>query len=113
MAKDTIAISSPIGKRLDGMIKDDDRMLVYCGRNIPVTGKLVVGRDPSCDIVIENKLVSKRHAMIQKIKDDYFVTDLDSTNGTFINAERVPQGKYLKIEPGDALKVGKSVLTLK
>lgn len=110
MAEDTIIISSPIGKRLDDMIKDDDRMLVFCGKRVPMVGKLVVGRDPGCDIVIDNKLVSKRHAMIQKIKNDFFITDLDSTNGTFVNAERVPSGKYLKIEPGDRIKVGKIVL---
>lgn len=113
MSNDTIIMTSPIGQRLDTMIKDDDRMLVFCGKRIPMVGKLIIGRSPSCDIVVSNSLVSKKHAMIQKIKDDYFVTDLESTNGTFINAERVPQGKYLKIEPGDAIKVGKSVLTLK
>jgi pSer/pThr/pTyr-binding forkhead associated (FHA) protein len=110
MGSDTIFIQSPIGKRLDGMIPDDDRTLVFAGKRVPLVGQLVIGRDASCDVVIENKLVSKRHAMIQKIKADYFVTDLGSTNGTFINEQRVPQDKYMKIEPGDHIKIGKIVL---
>jgi predicted component of type VI protein secretion system len=110
MSNDTIIMTSPIGQRLDTMIKDDDRMLVFCGKRIPMVGKLIVGRSPSCDIVVSNSLVSKKHAMIQKIKDDFFITDLESTNGTFVNSVRVPTGKYIKIEPGDHIKVGKVVL---
>ncbi len=113
MTDDTIYGASPLGKRLDGMMKDDDRILVFCGQHIPVVGKLVIGRDSSCDIVLGNKLVSKRHALIQKIKDDFFITDLKSTNGTFVNKERVPEGKYVKLEPGDKIKIGKTLLALK
>lgn len=110
MSSDTIIMNSPIGQRLDQMIKDDDRTLVFCGKRIPLVGKLVIGRAPGCDIVVSNSLVSKKHAMIQKIKDDFFITDLESTNGTFVNSERVPAGKYFKIEPGDHIKIGKVVL---
>ncbi len=112
MGYDTIIDSSPIGKRLDGMKQDDARMLVFGGKRVPLTGKLVIGRDPACHIVIENKLVSWKHAMIQKIKDDYFVKDLESTNGTFVNGARVPEGKYVKLESGDKIKIGKTVLQL-
>jgi predicted component of type VI protein secretion system len=113
MSHDTIYGASPIGKRLDGMMKDDDRILVFCGQHVPLVGKLVVGRDSACDIVLDNKLVSKKHALIQKIKDDFFITDLNSTNGTFVNKDRVPEGKYVKLEPGDKIKIGKTTLTLK
>ncbi len=112
MGEDTIILTSPIGMRLEKAIRDDDRTLVFCGQRVPLTGKIVIGRDRSCDIVIDNKLVSKRHAMIQKIKGDYFVTDLKSTNGTFVNGERVPDGKYVRLEPGARIKVGKSLLKL-
>jgi pSer/pThr/pTyr-binding forkhead associated (FHA) protein len=112
MGEDTIILTSPIGKRLEKVIRDEDRVLVFCGQRVPVTGKIVVGRDPSCDIVIDNKLVSKRHAMIQKIKGDFFVTDLKSTNGTFVDGERVPEGKYVRLAPGARIKIGKSLLKL-
>ncbi len=113
MTDDTIFGASPIGKRLDSMMKDDDRTLIFCGQHVPVVGKILIGRDPSCDIVLDNKLVSKKHALIQKIKDDFFITDLHSTNGTFVNKERIPEGKYRKLEPGDKIKIGKTQLTLK
>jgi len=113
MTDDTIYGASPLGKRLDGMMKDDDRILVFCGQHIPLVGKIVIGRDSSCDIVLGNKLVSKKHALIQKIKDDFYITDLKSTNGTFVNKERVPEGKYVKLEAGDKIKIGKTLLALK
>lgn len=112
MNYDTIADTGPIGKRLDGMMRDDARTLVFGGTRVPLAGKLVIGRDSSCGVVIDNMLVSKKHALIQKIKDDYFVKDLESTNGTFVNGARVPEGKYVKLAPGDKIKIGKSVLTL-
>ena len=113
MSSDTIIGTSPTGKRLEAIKREDDMMIVFCGRKLPVVGKIVIGRDHSCDIVLENSLVSKRHAMIQKIKDDYFITDLGSTNGTFVNKTPVPQGKYVKIEAGDRIKIAKTVLTIK
>jgi hypothetical protein len=64
MNDDTIFGAGPIGRRLEGMMKDDERILVFCGRHVPLVGKLVVGRDPSCDVVLDGKLVSKKHALI-------------------------------------------------
>lgn len=112
MSNDTIIGSSPIGKRLQAVQKDSTLTIVFSGRQIPLVGKIVLGRHPSCDIILENCLVSKRHAMIQKIKDAFFITDLDSTNGTFVNENPVPPGKYVRIEPGDRIRIGKSVLKL-
>jgi pSer/pThr/pTyr-binding forkhead associated (FHA) protein len=113
MSDDTIFSAGPIGRRLECMLKDDERILVFRGRRIPLVGKLVVGRDQSCDIVLDNKLVSKKHALIQKIKDEFFIADMNSTNGTYVNEELVPEGKYVKLEAGDKIKIGKTVLTLK
>lgn len=113
MNDDTIFGASPFGRRLDGMMRDDDRIIVFRGQHIPIVGKLVIGRDPSCDIVLDGKLVSKRHALIQKIKDDFYITDTKSTNGTFVNDDLVPEGKYVKLEAGDKIKIGKTTLRLR
>lgn len=113
VSEDTILESSPTGKRLQTLRKDDCLSILLCGKRIPLIGRIVLGRDRSCGVVLEHALVSKRHAMIQKIKDDYFITDLSSTNGTFVNGRAVPPGKYVRIEPGDKIKIGKTVLTLK
>ena len=44
--------------------------------------------------------------MIQKIKDAYFIKDVGSTNGTFINGIRIPNEKYVKLNPGDKISIG-------
>ncbi len=111
MGKDTIYAASPTGRRLEGIIHEDDKTLSFAGVKVPLVGKMLVGRDRSCDIHIDNILVSKRHALIHKIKDEWFVTDLESTNGTFVNDERVPAGKYLKLSRGDHIRVGKTLLS--
>jgi len=52
---------------------------------------LVIGRDPDCDVVIDNAGVSSRHAVIEK-KDGFFVImDNGSTNGVFVNGKKVDQ----------------------
>lgn len=50
---------------------------------------LSVGRKPDNDIVIDNPAVSGHHCRIALKGDTYFVEDLDSTNGTFVNEKRV------------------------
>lgn len=49
----------------------------------------VLGRHPDCDIVLEVGAVSRQHAQILKIGDDYYVEDLHSRNGTFVNEQLV------------------------
>jgi pSer/pThr/pTyr-binding forkhead associated (FHA) protein len=112
MDQETIIDSSPIGKRLNDMMPNDTRMLIFGDRHIPMTGKLTLGRDPSCHVQVDNSLVSRKHALIQKIGDNYFITDLKSKNGTFVNGERVPAKKYVKLKSGDSIQIGKSVLVL-
>jgi len=112
MDQDTIIVSSSVGKRLSGVMRDDKRMLVFGEHHIRLVGKLTIGRHSSCHIQIDNTLVSRKHAMIQKIKDDFFITDLNSTNGTFVNGQRVPAKKYIKLEPGDSVQIGKTILVL-
>jgi pSer/pThr/pTyr-binding forkhead associated (FHA) protein len=37
---------------------------------------------------------------------------MKSTNGTFVNMERIPDGMYVKLETGDKIKIGKTTLTM-
>src|SRR5262245_60895922 len=52
-------------------------------------GALVVGRGSRCDVVLESDAVSRRHARFEPRSDGWWVHDLDSTNGTYVNFERV------------------------
>ena len=71
-----------------------------------LVAKITIGRDTANDVVVDNKLASRHHAMIQKIKDAYFIKDVGSTNGTFINDVRIPNEKYVKLNPGDKISIG-------
>lgn len=50
---------------------------------------ITIGRDGANDIVIDHPLASRRHARLERTEEGYAVRDLESTNGTFINQERV------------------------
>jgi len=109
---ETIIISSNIGKRLDKIKKPEQHFLVFKGKKITIVGKISIGRDRSCNVVFNDALVSREHAVIQKIKDSYFIKDLGSTNGTFVNKQKVPNGKYIKLEKTDSIKIGKNTIQL-
>lgn len=65
------------------------------GREYQITGSgLMIGRDPSCDVVVPSTEVSRRHAEIVVRADGYVVNDM-STNGVFVNGERVQQSRVL------------------
>jgi len=109
----TIISGSNLGKRLGGIKKRETLEILYQGKSYPVACKITIGRDPGNHICIHDSMVSRYHALIQKIKDSYFVKDLNSTNGTFVNGGKVPGGKYLKVAPGDLLKIGRTEITVR
>lgn len=68
---------------------------------------VTIGRKPDNDIHIDNLAVSGHHAVLHTLYNQSFLEDLDSTNGTFVNGERV--GKQA-IKDGDVLLIGKHEL---
>jgi hypothetical protein len=72
---------------------------------VPEEG-LLFGRDPECDVVVENQGVSSRHFRILKGRTGKtFVEDLHSKNGTFLNGTRLPPGKRVEVKPNDAIRI--------
>jgi hypothetical protein len=53
------------------------------------SAQISIGRDGANDIVIDHPLASRRHARLERADDGFIVRDLESTNGTFVNQERV------------------------
>ncbi|OAT81415.1 FhaA domain-containing protein [Desulfotomaculum copahuensis] len=64
---------------------------------------LVIGRRDTCDLVLADTSVSRRHAQISFRQGEYVITDLGSTNGVYVNGVRV-NSKVLA--PGDTIKIG-------
>lgn len=65
---------------------------------------IVLGRNRNNDIVIKDPFVSKKHFQIVKDEDEYFLEDMGSANGTFLNKLRISD--IVKLENGDIIRVG-------
>lgn len=66
---------------------------------------LVIGRETAANLCIADASVSRRHSQIEKKEDGFFITDLESLNGTFINDVPV---KTRRLEHGDRVRIGDS-----
>ena len=75
------------------------------GRVIPVSlPQFIIGRDSKCHLRPASQTISKRHCELLTRDDRWFVRDLSSTNGTFVNEDQVT-GEH-ELRDGDLLKVG-------
>ncbi len=111
MRDSTISTKSPVGHHLDAIAESKAATyLMFNNQKINLVAKITLGRATDNSIVVDNKLASRYHAIIQKIKDDYFLKDLTSTNGTFLNGAKLPTDKYVKRHVGDKITIGNSTL---
>jgi len=74
------------------------------------TTEVVIGRDPACDYTISNTTVSARHTRLAYRSGHWWVEDLQSTNGTYLNQE--PVGEPIVITSGDRIRCGQVTLRL-
>jgi hypothetical protein len=65
--------------------------------------RTVIGRSSRCDFVVEDPNVSRRHAELQRRGAEWFVVDLDSTNGVAVNGKQV---RSTRLAPGDEISLG-------
>ncbi len=73
------------------------------------TTPLTIGRQAGAHLLIDEGSVSRRHAVISYINKQYMVQDLGSTNGTFVNNERVELVRPCIVQPNDTLRFGNTV----
>ncbi len=66
----------------------------------------MLGRDSKCDIELADDSVSRRHAALESAREGYLVTDLGSTNGTYVNDRRIASQL---IVAGDRLRLGNQI----
>jgi transcriptional regulator with GAF, ATPase, and Fis domain len=66
-----------------------------------------IGRDPNCDIQLAESAVSRRHCVIRNVGQEYQVVDLESSNGTFVDGEKV---KECVLSHGQRIRVGDTTI---
>jgi Protein of unknown function (DUF3662)/FHA domain len=72
-----------------------------------VEGKSLIGRSEECDVFLVDPSVSRTHAVVEVVEGEPNVRDLGSTNGTFVNGERV---EARALRAGDELMFGNTVM---
>jgi len=82
------------------------------GIKLPIEEQdIELGRDDDCDVVLDDELVSMRHATIQVVitadnnRVNYILQDKKSTNHTFVNGERIDRRD---LKDGDVIRIGKN-----
>lgn len=65
--------------------------------------KTIIGSISDCDVCVDAEYISGRHASFHFEKGKYYVTDLDSANGTYVNEKRIMKKG---LEDGDRVKIG-------
>jgi two-component system, cell cycle response regulator len=68
---------------------------------------IVIGRDPSCDFELDDDSVSRQHASLEQVAGEYILTDRGSTNGTYVNNERIEQRE---LRTCDRLRFGNQIV---
>jgi FHA domain len=79
------------------------------GRRVELGLEVAIGRQDA-DLVVEDPEVSRRHALLRRSGGSVVVEDLDSTNGTFVNGERIRSP--ITVGPGDQVRVGRTTLEI-
>jgi pSer/pThr/pTyr-binding forkhead associated (FHA) protein len=74
---------------------------------LPTDGEIVLGRSSELDVVLVEDMVSRQHAKISVSGPHVTIQDLGSTNGTFVNGERVSSAQ---LSEGDRILVGTSII---
>jgi hypothetical protein len=71
--------------------------------------EITIGRASELDMVLIEDMVSRRHAKIQTLEGQVVITDIGSTNGTFVNGEKI---KRARLKEGDRILIGTSIIKL-
>lgn len=80
-------------------------------RTVRLSGSVEIGRRDGCAVRLSDTYVSQVHARLYGQNEAWYVEDMGSTNGTFLNDARV--SSPVEVHAGDVVKVGKTVLELR
>jgi len=71
-----------------------------------------IGRSPENDIQIGDNYVSRRHLELNKKGGKYFIKDLNSANGTFLNGKKIRSQVARRVKEGDTIVIGMTLICL-
>lgn len=74
-------------------------------------GTVIVGRASVSDLRLQHPSISRRHTQFKRVGEQFFVKDLGSQNGTFVNKQRI--SGEVEVKPGDSIAMGNAVLRLR
>jgi hypothetical protein len=96
---------APTGELLAILVDDD------IGTEYPVTDAMcVVGRAPNCSVRIKHPALSRYHALIKYVDDEWTIADMKSTNGIYLNGRRI---RAAALKPNDLIGIGEHTLIFK
>lgn len=96
-----IKIEFPLVIAQDQQLQEEENEIIT---QLNRKGRVTIGRDPDCDIILDSLLVSRKHAIIERIGGRYEIEDLNSTNGTYING-KIIEGRQV-IDESDQISIG-------
>lgn len=103
--------------KTSGIRNEESSVIKLIAMNAPVHFEMMIDSDnvligkkqESVDKVVSfNKMISRKHCRIQRVKGEYFISDEGSANGTFVNGIRVLAGQRCQIKKGDIIRLADS-----
>lgn len=80
-------------------------------RTVKVSASTTIGRAPECELRLDDTYASQQHARLFGKNGAWYIEDLGSTNGTFVNDQRLAAPALVR--PGDRIRVGTTVMELR
>lgn len=77
----------------------------------PLDSPVMIGRSNEADLVIDDPFASDFHARVGQVEGGFRIQDLGSTNGTFVNGERL--SSPVTIGPGDQIQIGQTIMGIR
>jgi hypothetical protein len=80
-------------------------------RTVQLSASMTIGRAPECELLIDDTYASSQHARLFGKNGTWYVEDLGSTNGTFVNDQKLAAPAM--VQPGDRIRIGTTMLELR
>jgi len=106
--RNRLVLENQAGNRLPGSSAKEEAYLVFPiepktnGKNQP----MLLGCSSTCDIFVNDATVSRKHALIELARGDYYIMDQKSTAGTWVNGVSLRGGEKTLLTSGDRVSVG-------